>query len=369
MVLKKLSLCPMTSNTMKRIFLESHHLKNRFFGFGQFNNHLIRAMSKIEQNEFKFIIHGTDTDQLRGEFGDQFEYKKYYSFRRYPLLRIRTKFDLWHSLNQNTKIEPKKDLPYLLTVHNTSHIKDPDNYSQEKDYIRFQQKLNRASAVTYISEFAKSSTNKFFNVPDVPQHVIYNGNPIREITIPDGYTPSVPLKKPFLFSIGEFTDRKNFQSLIPMLNHLSGFSLVIAGKNGTSVGSKIRSIIVDHGLEERIYLPGKISETEKQYYYQNCKAFVFPSLREGFGLPIIEAMRFGKPVFTSENTSLPEIGGELVFYWKHYESRYMAEQILEGLKKFRKREDWYRKNLILRARSFDWDESARKYFNVYKSLI
>ena len=62
-----------------------------------------------------------------------------------------------------------------------------------------------------------------------------------------------------------------------------------------------------HNLQDRVICTGKISEFDKQYYLKHCTAFVFPSLREGFGIPPIEAMRFGKPVFISNNTSLPEV--------------------------------------------------------------
>jgi len=62
-----------------------------------------------------------------------------------------------------------------------------------------------------------------------------------------------------------------------------------------------------------VSLLGTISESDKIFYYKNCLAFAFPSLREGFGFPVLEAMTFGKPVFLSNKTSLPEIGGSHAF--------------------------------------------------------
>ena len=180
--------------------------------------------------------------------------------------------------------------------------------------MRFQEKLNRSQAITYISNYAKSSTHQFFKVPNVEEFVIYNGNPIANIQLPEDHKPELNSKRPFLFSIGEFTDRKNFQSLVPMMNNLKDFNLIIAGKNHTKNGDKVREQIEKHQLNNRVYLAGKISEMDKQYYYKNCSGFVFPSLREGFGLPVIEAMKFGKPVFLSNNTSLPEVGGPDAFF-------------------------------------------------------
>lgn len=123
------------------------------------------------------------------------------------------------------------------------------------------------------------------------------------------------------------------------------------------------------GLKDRIFIPGKIDDLEKQYYLQNCEAFVFPSLREGFGIPPIEAMRFGKPVFISNNTSLPEIGGEHSFYWDHYEPRYMAKVLEDGLKKYHTEFEFYNQWYIKRAQSFSWNSTAKLYLEVYRSLL
>src|SRR6476660_6671473 len=104
------------TQTMKSIFLESHHIKNLTFGLGQFNFHLIKSLLAIENNDFEFVLHVQDAEALKKKLGHSFSYKKYYSLRRYPTFRIRNRYDLWHSLNQNTKIEPSRaSTPYLLT--------------------------------------------------------------------------------------------------------------------------------------------------------------------------------------------------------------------------------------------------------------
>lgn len=354
---------------MKSIFLESHNIKNLHFGFGQFNYHLIKALAKIETPEYQITLHGKDTQWLEEQYGTAFTYKKSYSLRRYPLFRIRKKYDLWHSLNQNIKIEPAHDIPYLLTVHNITHIKNPDNYLTEKVHQRFQAKLNRSNAITYISEYAKSSTHEFFSVPDVPEYVIYNGNPMTDITIKEGFTPTFKPSRKYLFSIGQITGRKNFISLVKMLKHTPDFDLIIAGKNTTNTAEELKNEAKKLGVQDRLHLIGNISGEEKKYFFAHCEAFVFPSLREGFGLPVIEAMLFGKPVFTSNNTSLPEVGGEEAIYWDNYEPEYMAKVLLSGLENFRKNKETITPKLIARAKQFSWDTAAKQYTEVYKSLL
>ena len=355
---------------MKKVFLESHNIKNQHFGFGQFNYHLIKGLYNANIQDFKITLHVKDIAPLKKEFGDYFNYKKYYSFRRYPSFRIRKRFDVWHSLNQNIKIEPYHTIPYVLTVHDVNFIDEVSNDPNHEVNVRFQEKLNRSNAITYISEYAKQSTHQHFNIPNVPEYVIYNGNPIRDITQPENHRPAFVSKRPFLFSIGEFTTRKNFHTLVKMLAHLPDFDLVLSGNNSTNYAdTTLAKTIEKLNLKNRVIITGKIDDLDKQYYLKHCEGFVFPSLREGFGIPPIEAMRFGKPVFLSNNTSLPEIGGKNAFYWDHYEPEYMANVVEYGMKHFNENKEVLSSEYMAHAKSFDWDEAAKQYADVYRSLI
>ncbi|MDO1500009.1 glycosyltransferase family 1 protein [Winogradskyella maritima] len=355
---------------MKQVFLESHNIKNAYFGFGQFNKHLIKGLYHANINDFKMTLHAKDIKPLKQQYGEYFNYKTYKSISRYPLFRIRKKYDVWHCLNQNIKIEPYHDIPYVLTVHDVNFIDEVSSDLNHERNQRFIEKLNRASAITYISEFAKTSTHQYFDVPDVPEYVIYNGNPITENSIPTGYKPKLTTERPFLFSIGEFTERKNFNALVKMLVHLKDLDLILAGNSSTSYFETVLKPSIEAlNLSNRVHIAGKISEVDKQYYLQQCTAFVFPSWREGFGIPPIEAMRFGTPVFLSNNTSLPEIGGPLAYYWDRYDPEYMADVLNEGLSDFSKNEEQLSKQLIQRGTSFNWDTAALEYAEVYRSLL
>lgn len=355
---------------MNRVFLESHNIKNQHFGFGQFNYHLIKGLYNADISDFKMTLHAKNIAALKDEFGNYFDYKSYKSITRHPIFRIKKKYELWHSLNQNIKIEPYHNIPYLLTVHDVNFIEEVSSDMNHKANLLFKEKLNRSNAITYISNFAKESTHKHFKVPDVPEYVIYNGNPIREISVSENHKPKLDSKRPFLFSIGEFTTRKNFHSLVEMLALLPDYNLVLSGNNSTEYASgKLAETIKKHKLESRVIITGKIDDLDKQYYLQNCSAFVFPSLREGFGIPPIEAMRFGKPVFLSNNTSLPEIGGEYAFYWENYDAKHMADIFEKGMDIFETNKDIYTKAYIERANSFNWDSSALEYAEVYRSIL
>ena len=101
--------------------------------------------------------------------------------------------------------------------------------------------------------------------------------------------------------------------------------------------------------------------------YENCEAFLFPSLTEGFGLPVIEAMSFGKPVFLSNSSSLPEIGGSEAFYWDSYEVDHMLSVFNHGMKA--KNDGEFAAKVKSWANHFTWEASASKYLNLYSRLL
>ncbi|MEM0518386.1 glycosyltransferase family 4 protein [Aequorivita flava] len=354
---------------MKQVFLESHNLKNRYSGFGQFNYHFIKALAAVRPNDFEIVLNAKNISELKNEFGDTFKYRKYNSLTRHKPFRIKKKYNLWHCLNQNIKIEPFFNIPYLLTVHDVHFVTEGSAELQQKLKKQFDEKLKRSSAIAYISEFAKQDTHAHFEVPNIPEYVIYNGNTITDISIPTDYKPSILPPKPYLFSIGDFSERKNFMSLVEMLRFLPEYNLVLAGSNSSNYAEKLSEKVKHFGFENRVFQTGKIADLDKQYYLQNCEAFVFPSHREGFGIPPIEAMRFGKPVFLSNNTSLPEIGGEHSFFWDHYEPEYMANVLKDGMNTYNNNKAFYENWYIERAKSFSWQTTAKKYIEVYKSLL
>jgi len=151
--------------------------------------------------------------------------------------------------------------------------------------------------------------------------------------------------------------------------HIPNYNLIIAGNSNKPYGEDIKNFIKANKLETRVFLAGKISEIEKQYYLKNCLAFLFPSIREGFGLPPIEAMKFSKPVFLSDKTSLPEIGGENAYYWKNFDPEYMKDILFDSLNNFNDNKLELELLLKNRADSFDWKIAATQYLNIYNSIL
>lgn len=352
----------------KTIFLETHNIKNRTTGFGVFNYSLIKGLSELETENLEITVSAKKPEELKKEFKGKFKYKKIFGFNRYKAFRIFKRYDLWHSVNQNTKIEPRKASKYLLTIHDVNFAENPENVGN-KQYNLFLEKLKRADAITYISEFAKEQTRQSFKIPDVPEYIIYNGNPITEIQDTTSYKPEAPVNQPFLYSIGDFLEKKNFNAIVAMMKFLPDYNLIISGNHNKEYGEKVKQTISELNLQNRVFLTGKVSELGKQYYMKNCKAFVFPSYGEGFGLPPIEAMKFGNAIFLANRTSLKEIGGEHCFYWNEFDPEYMASIFTEGMKKFEADKESYSEKYKERADSFSWENASKQYLEVYRSLL
>jgi len=144
--------------------------------------------------------------------------------------------------------------------------------------------------------------------------------------------------------------------------------LVIAGKKTTPYGEFLEQEAARRGLTPRVTMPGEVSDGDRQWLYEHCRAFLFPSLTEGFGLPVIEALQCGKPVFVSRRTSLPEVAGDLGFYWDSFEPDAMLAVYREGIARDEadagaagRRRD--------HARLFSWQRTAEEYLRIYADLL
>jgi glycosyltransferase involved in cell wall biosynthesis len=99
---------------------------------------------------------------------------------------------------------------------------------------------------------------------------------------------------------------------------------------------------------------------------QHCEAFLFPSLAEGIGLPVVEAMYYGRPVILSTHTSLPEIGGAEAYYFKDFEPASMRQTLEESLLHYNATNA--KEKIIARATSFSWDNAAMQYLKIYRTF-
>ncbi|MCO5945387.1 glycosyltransferase family 4 protein [Mucilaginibacter flavidus] len=276
------------------------------------------------------------------------------------------KFDVVHFTDQTCRLRPNKvNAKKILTIHdiNKVHIKQSKPHRIKAHINKIKKLISECDKVVTISKFVEQDILHYIPEARDKISVIYNG--ADKLLVPDNYTPTHLPKRPFLFTIGLMSVQKGFHFL-PNLLANNDFELVISG-----IETPHKKVIIEEakrfGCEDRLIITGPISDDDKAWYYKNCMAFVFPSRAEGFGLPVIEAMHFGKPVFLSKFTSLPEVGGDVAYYFDNFEPEHMQGVFAEGMKDFRARNR--EKETMLHAGKFTWDNTADQYLKLYEECL
>lgn len=332
-------------------------------GLGQFSWHLARELLKIS-SDIGFYLPQSSWMQFPGH-QNLIEQKKWHRLCSF----FSPSAEVFHSLHQEAPYWPRsRKSKYVLTIHDLNILLDEDKSlaRQEKWLKEVQKRVDRAQAVTFISEYSQNIAHEHLNFSGQIEKVIYNGVPLRKDLSAE--KPQGALDSPFLFAVATVLKKKNFHTLIAMMQELPKHRFVLAGWKDNPYAREMESEIRRLGLQERFVLIGKVSEAEKNWLYQNAMGLVFPSLQEGFGLPVVEAMSFGLPVFLSRHCALPEIGGDLAFYFDDFSPEHMASVVQEGLAKYEK-DPSLRDRLTRRGGFFSWENAARQYYSLYQELL
>ena len=274
--------------------------------------------------------------------------------------------DIWHTSYQLAKYTGgNKRTKHVLTVHDLNFLYEKKTMSEiKKEIKRHQKRIDRADHIVTISEFVKRDVIANLDVRGKQVTTIHNGCILSEY--PDFDSPKYRPEKPYILALGTIVPKKNFHVLPSILKN-NDYELLIAGIV-TDYAKKIEEEAKHHNVTDRLKIIGEISDQEKYWYLKNCVAFTFPSLAEGFGFPVLEAMRFGKPVFISNLTSLPEIGGKDAYYFENFDPQYMQNVFDSSMTNYV--EDKSKSVLIKEhAYSFNWNSCAKKYYKVYQDLL
>jgi glycosyltransferase involved in cell wall biosynthesis len=331
---------------------------------GQFSRHFAEEIMYINPP-------GLDVHFLLPRFTDlaianSFKFVRPNIINRY-FHSLNSNYHIWHSLNQLPSHFPNKNSKHILTIHDLNFLIEKTESKSVKYLKKLQANVDRAHAITTVSKTTQLQIEQYIDLKSKSIDLIYNGVKIDTASVFE--RPEFVKSTPFFFSIGIFTFKKNFHVLIPLMKHFPNYHLIIAGDNHTAYGSHVKSIIKNNNLQERVILPGNITEAQKCWLYKNCTAFFFPSLAEGFGLPIIEAMYFGKPVFLNRISSLLEIGSDVAFYYDDFDEWHMSGTIRDNLKTYETNQITLTKEIIGHAQKFSWNKSMLAYVNLYMRLL
>lgn len=347
------------------ILIDLDRLKNLNTGLGQVALNFGRELSRSVDDRIRwtFLVPAG----FKGYFGNNVDYEVVSPIRRYLPFLCR-KYDLWYALHQDSAYFPSDSgTPYILTIHDLNFLGEKSAPKAARRIRILQKKVDRAVVLTVISKFTEGVVRSYLQTGDKPIHVIYNGVEVKRF--PHVPKPDFVPEGDLLFSLGVVQMKKNHQVLIGLMQRLpENFKLVIAGSKSSPYAAQLQQKVAELGLGHRIILPGCITDEEKYWLYDHCTAVLFPSLFEGMGLPPIEAMQFGKPVFASNLSSIPEVCGDNAYYWNNFDPDTMAKLFLEKMEEFRQ-DSGRPLKLKAYANTFTWPENTRKYLQLFKEVI
>ena len=267
-----------------------------------------------------------------------------------------------------------KSIPSLVTLH---HVGTPPKTAGAWDQFYFGELTPRsvrcATRLIAVSEFTRQEAIKHLGVlPEKIVTVWEGGASSAFFSAPDPAAQAgLGLRPPYILFVSAINPRKNLLRLARAFKLLKekGFphQLVFVGTCDaayTSLHEEISSL----GLASEVLFLDRLSEEQLNAVYRGAELFVYPSLLEGFGLPVLEAMACGVPVVTTTSTCLPEIAGDAALFAEALDEKDLARQMERGLTDKDLRLELADKGLK-RARSFSWAETARRTLAVYEEIV
>lgn len=346
----------------KDVLIDLSLLKCYNSGLCNVANSFASGFSQLNEKDFAFNF--LVPRQFVGQFGDAVNYTRIRKWqKRIPLLLPRV--DIWHSTYQFYRAARiSRKTKQILTIHDLNFLYEK-RPSRIGAYLKdMQRKIDRATVVVAISQFVADDIARNLDIKNKPLKVIYNS--VDRLDNDEGQQPQfVDTSKPFFFTIGQIRAKKNFHVLLDVMKHFPDINLYICGgEEGREYGQFISRRIASEGIGNAV-LTGAISEQEKVWMYRHCEAFLFPSKFEGFGLPMLEAMQFGKTVFASSMTSLPEVAGGHAFIWENFETPHMVDLIKNNLKHDPDRIE----RMKAYAYSFNLERHTQEYLQLYREVL
>lgn len=237
----------------------------------------------------------------------------------------------------------------------------------------------RMHAIIALSSFGREEISKFCFIPLQRIHVIpcgidatYRPLLLTDLVITNLLT-RYGIKKPYLLSVNRLDPHKNIIRLLRAYkmacqHGIKEYLVIVGGMHIPYYSAKVKAEITSLNLTDQVIMTPYITEEDLPKVYSAATALIFPSLHEGFGLPVIEAMACGLPVVTSNATSLPEVSGGAAFLFNPYNINDITLAIVEIINNVSLREK-LRGAGFLNAKKYTWESGARSTVEIYKSLI
>jgi len=285
------------------------------------------------------------------------------------------KVEIYHGLSGEIPVGLyKTGVKTVVTIHDLIFMRYPNLYSffdRKIQYFKFKYAVNKADLVIAISEQTKKDIVTYLNINPEKIKLIYQGcaQEFKE-EIPSEFTEltrkKYNLNSNFVLNVGTIEKRKNVLSVIKAIKDIDT-QLVIIGKK-TSYFNEISNYISENNLQNKVVFLENVELKELASIYRMATIFIYPSVFEGFGIPIIEALYSKTPVITSKGGCFLEAGGDNSIYINALNSEEIRVQIVELLANTEKR-DFLKQKGYEFAQKFNDDKIAKNWIDTYNELL
>lgn len=355
-----------------RIVIAAWHLRDFNVGIGRYCRNLIQAIARVDrENEYEVLM-------AEGEQPSVSAANMKFTRITFPLFRRQ----LWEQVSQllvkqydvlhfpyDSRVMFKRG-KFIVTIHDVKPLVFPEIYPGSE---RLRRSIDRIDRVITDSQASKQDIVRLLGIREDKVGVAYLGVSESFFTTPPDRTA---LKKYFInqdyiLYVGSGDPTKNLGHLLKAYNALptdllSDYNLVLVGDLKKNVA--LLRIIEELKLSNHVILTGRVDEQDLIQLYRHATLFVYPSLYEGFGLPVLEAMASGVPVITSKISSLPEVVGEAGILISLQNSEELVYEITKVLRNRSLQEDMKKRGLD-RARKFTWEKAARQTVESYRKVV
>lgn len=349
-------------------------------GVSVYTAQLLKYFKQKSSKDTRFLIYLREAPQSHmptpGEF---FQYRVIWGrafwlqFFLSGYLQLRREVDVFFSpAHYSPRFCP---VPLVVTIHDLSYLFYRDEFLK-KDLYKLtnwtRDSVKNASKILAVSKTTKKDILKEYSIADEKVSVVYNG--FEKSIADDSKWPAVAeryqlQKNKYILYVGTLQPRKDIPTLIEAFTQFqkkhTEYKLVIVGKKGWMYEKILK--LAPHHAQPHIVFTDYLPDEEVVALYQNAFCYTLPSLYEGFGIPLLEAMSYGCPVITSYASSLPEIGGEACLYFepKNIEDLLFNMELLQ-------KDSSLRSELIQKGKErithFSWSRSAEETLSILKSV-
>lgn len=372
---------------MKNIWIDGKEANvHQRLGSGQVAFELLNNIHKLdEKNNYTILLSGKPLDDLPKE-RPNWHYKILRPGRLWTRIAVPVYYHL-AKIKPDVILSPTHYIPRFIkakrvpVIFDLSFIHFPDMFKKDDLYKLVnwtKSSVLEAAHVITISESSKEDILKIYKIPENKITVAYPGYDeklfklINDRTKVNEITNKYKIEGDYIIYIGTVQPRKNIKRLIQSVRKIDNLKLVIVGKiKGKGRQAWMNEEILEEpkklGIENRVIFTDFVPSKELPYLVAGSKAFVLPSLWEGFGIPVVEAMATGTPVITSNISSLPEVVGNAGLLVDP-KSETQIEQAIRLLTTDKKLHNKLSKQALNQSKKFSWKTMSEKVIKVLESV-